>query len=277
MEISLKSFFPVWLKNTVKFLIFSEFRKNQLKLRKEQLELEHLQKMPRYVKSYSTLLGYKIEFIDAASFVSMYNEIFIKEIYRFLGNAAAQPYIIDCGANIGMSILYFKKLYPNARILAFEADAKVFETLQKNIKIGNFNDIILHNVAVWTEKTELSFNSEGADAGRISAVGDNLIKVPAMRLKDFLDEPVDLLKMDIEGVETEVLEDCSDKLTKVKRIFLEYHSFEDRPQTLDKILIILKNNGFRYNIHSVFNSPQPFCKLNTQVGYDLQLNIFAFK
>src|SRR5688572_3562695 len=40
-----------------------------------------------------------------------YKELFEDEIYRFTA-AHSSPLIIDCGANIGLSILYFKQLYP---------------------------------------------------------------------------------------------------------------------------------------------------------------------
>src|SRR5688500_10055596 len=52
-------------------------------------------------------------------------EIFVREIYRFETDIR-NPVIIDCGSNIGLSVLYFHKSYPGARILAFEPDAGNF-------------------------------------------------------------------------------------------------------------------------------------------------------
>ncbi|SHL96074.1 FkbM family methyltransferase [Chitinophaga sp. CF418] len=60
--------------------------------------------------------------------------------YRFKADTDA-PYIIDCGANIGLSILYFKWLYPKAKVLAFEPDGDNLVILQKNVESYGMNDI----------------------------------------------------------------------------------------------------------------------------------------
>ena len=65
----------------------------------------------------STLLfGKDFEFVDGYSFLFLHDEIIEKEIYKFSTDDSA-PYIIDGGANIGLSVLYFKQSYPNAKIL----------------------------------------------------------------------------------------------------------------------------------------------------------------
>ena len=62
---------------------------------------------------------------DSASYLSSREEIFDQQIYRF-NTSNSKPYIVDCGANIGLSIIYFKQLFPNAEIVAFEPDEKIF-------------------------------------------------------------------------------------------------------------------------------------------------------
>ena len=52
-------------------------------------------------------------------------------------------------------------------------------------------------------------------------------KVPSVRLKRFLEaEPVDLLKLDIEGGEEAVLRDCRDSLATVRALVLDLHEFD---------------------------------------------------
>ncbi len=89
---------------------------------------------------------------------------------------------------------------------------------------------------------------------------------------------MDLLKIDIEGAETVVLEECKNLLQNVERIFVEYHSYVDKDQTLHYLLQILSDIGFRYNVQStgVF-SPNPFLQINTYYDIDLQLNIFGYR
>ena len=221
----------------------------------------------------------KLKIVDVASFKFINNEIFNLEIYKFITNNP-NPYIIDAGANIGLGILYFKQLYPNAEIIAFEPDPKVFEALNFNVKSFNLNDVLIFKKALWNNETVLDFISDGADGGRVDLEKgeQNKIEVQAVSLKNFLLRNVDLLKIDIEGAETVVLLDCKDYLNRVERIFIEFHSFVKRPQDLDIILNILKEAGFRYNIQHIGTfSQQPFVEINEYMGMDLQLNIFAYK
>ena len=67
-----------------------------------------LRSMPRFQPGHARLLGGKVEFVDSASFLYMCKELFAEEIYRFR-SATDHPYILDCGSNIGLSILYFKR------------------------------------------------------------------------------------------------------------------------------------------------------------------------
>ncbi len=87
-----------------------------------------------------------------------------------------------------------------------------------------------------------------------------------------------MLKIDIEGAETQVLEDCADVLHHVERIFVEYHSFSNQPQNLHRLLAVLANAGFRYNVQhiGVFSS-HPFVKIQSYLNMDNQLNIFAVR
>ena len=78
---------------------------------KESKERKRLEQMPRYVAGQTQLFGRTIEFVDACTYLLMYNEFFERQLYRF-ETASAHPLIIDGGANIGVSSIYFKRLYP---------------------------------------------------------------------------------------------------------------------------------------------------------------------
>ena len=70
-----------------------------------------------------------------------------------------------------------------------------------------------------------------------------------MALSDYLDEPVDLLKMNIEGAEWDVLRAAAPKLHNVRQMVIEYHGFPECGQKLHDILALLDECGFRYLIH----------------------------
>lgn len=259
------------IKHLGKLLLRAEYRKRYFELRR-------LQKMPRYKQTSTTLLGSEIELVDAVSFLFMYAEIFEQQIYKFKAKNI-EPIIIDCGANIGLSVIFFKQLYPNSHITAFEPDSQVYDILEKNIQKFNFSNVKLIKKALWSSTNTLDFMAEGADGGRIIYLQSNQDKyqVSTTRLRKYLNQPVDLLKIDIEGAETEVIKDCQDLLINVDNLFVEYHSFVKYPQTLHTLVNILHETGFRLHIHPPMTSPQPFYSRNVYLGMDMQLNIFAFR
>lgn len=241
-------------------------------------EFRRLKRRPRYVPFTIQLSGKTFRGVDGPSFYHSFREIFDEQIYAFDAPTSA-PRIIDGGANVGLSILFFKKHYPGSRIIGFEPSPKVFEVLEQNIAAFEFDDVQLMQKAIWIEDAELQFHQDGADAGHVVHGGDGneTISVQACSLKPYLQEPVDLLKLDIEGAEVDVLADCASALTNVQNLFVEYHSFADQPQRLNELTGVLSEAGFRYQIHTQFASRQPMQSRTYQSGMDLQLNVFAYR
>ena len=228
----------------------------------------------------SVLFDKRFEFVDGYGFLFLYDEIIEKEIYKFSTDNPA-PYIIDGGANIGLSVLYFKRSYPNSRILAFEPDPDIFTVLEKNCRTFEFEGVELFDRALWVENGSLGFRKDGSLGGCLAAddrVSD--VDVPTQRLRDLLTARVTLLKLDIEGAETEVLEDCADRLGNVENLFVEYHSFADRPQSLHRLLTVIHEAGFRTHVHVYDPSPQPLFQRTIREGIDrvdMNLDIFCYR
>ena len=243
----------------------------------KQAELARLKETPRYKPETIWLDGVRIKIVDGYSFYCMYWEIFERQIYRFK-TTADTPYIIDGGANIGLSIRNFKDQYPKSRVLGFEPDERIFSVLKENIESWNYEDVELICRALWSSETDMNFWSEGSDGGRLCSERDlDSQIVKTARLRDYLDSRIDFLKLDIEGAETDVLLDCADMLTNVAHLFVEYHSFVDKPQTLHKLINIMADAGFRLHIHPQVISFHPFIQRDINNGMDLQLNIFGFR
>jgi FkbM family methyltransferase len=244
-------------------------------------ELDILKLVPRYTETNATINGVEWQMPDSASFLSMYYEIFRKEIYKFSAKNET-PYIIDGGANIGVASIYFKQLYPKAEIIAFEPDRLIFEYLESNIKSLGLELITLVNKGLWNTETVLKFKVEGADAGLLEDVDNyenaNFQNVSVISLKQYLHKPVDFLKLDIEGAETVVLRDIAANLNNVERIFIEYHSFVGQEQSLNEIINILKGANFRLYISSPgLSSVSPFSEITVYKRMDMQLNIYGIK
>lgn len=71
------------------------------------------------------------------------------------------------------------------------------------------------------------------------------------RISDYLNEPIDFLKLNIEGEELAVLQEAeaSGRLRNVRELVLEYHGWPKGEQRLGAILELLDRQGFRYLIH----------------------------
>ncbi len=92
---------------------YSELNINFFKLK----YLKHLP--PGKIKQHKLKDG-TISYMNAQELLHGFDEIFIQQLYKI--KLASDCYIIDCGANIGLSVIYLKQLLPNATILAFEPD-----------------------------------------------------------------------------------------------------------------------------------------------------------
>ena len=209
-----------------------------------------------------------------------YRELFVNELYKFQ-TIQPSPVIIDCGANIGLSVLYFKQLYPNAQIEAFEPDSQNFSLLTQNCNSNGLKQVTLHQAAVWTNNGTISFSANDSEASHISeSTAGNAVQVPTVRLKDVLQKYPDIgmLKMDIEGAEWDVVQDIAAELSHVNHFFLEYHGKASETYKLNGIMNILKSAGFWVYIkNAADNLKHPFIEKTTNTLYDVQLNIFCYR
>lgn len=259
-------------KKTIKLFVnpYSKASFNWLAVRK-------IKNLREYTLQTITFFGHKFSFQSRDEFLHSVKEIFIEEIYK--QQLKAKPYIIDCGANIGLSVIYLKRLFPDAKIIAFEPDEINFNLLEKNVWSFGFKDIELRKEAVWKENTQLNFINSGSLMSKVEekAVNKSTITVKATRLKDLMTEHIDFLKIDIEGAEYQVLKDIEENLHFVQNMFIEYHGTFEQNHELNEIFQMLLNNGFKYYIkHAVEKHPVPFIRTPT-IDYDVQLNIFCFR
>jgi FkbM family methyltransferase len=207
------------------------------------------------------ILDFDVEYLSAYSLRILYGEIFVKEEYRFSCDTET-PVIFDCGANIGMATLYFKWLFPQSNIVAFEPDPTTFRALRRNIEENHLSEVSVHNVALWSENGVVPFFvPEGQPGSLVMSTNPSRnqgkqITVPSRRLSEYIDGPVDLLKLDVEGAEHQVVWDLvqSGKVEQVRQMLIEYHhNISADSGRLGTFLSMLENCGLRYQISSLFS------------------------
>jgi FkbM family methyltransferase len=187
-------------------------------------------------------------------------EIFTRHLYYF-DTEEANPIIIDAGAHLGLATLYFKNLYPTAQIIAFEPNPILFKLLEENIAINHLKNVTAHQVALdkhvghkdfFVDATQWGWHSSGsftAGAWDNSQKNQASFKVQTDRLGNYLANlpRVDLLKLDIEGVEMSVLLSIRDQLDKIQAITIEFHP--NAGQRLDQLQAFLTKRGFEVTLY----------------------------
>lgn len=187
-----------------------------------------------------------IRYADLHSFYHQIRQIFGQRLYNFKCDHGA-PAILDCGAHIGLASLFFKERFPAARIKAFEADRTLADICRANFAAFDMPDVEVIQAAVWTHDEGVAFAHSSDDAGHVAEgdVGD-VSAVPSVRLKSLLTQPVDLLKLDVEGAEFALIDDCGDALRNVRSLVMEVHAMNDRQARIGALLARLEEMGFRY-------------------------------
>jgi FkbM family methyltransferase len=143
-------------------------------------------------------------------------------------------FIIDCGANIGLSALFFANKYPGATIVAVEPDKGNFIYLQKNTKF--FQNVICINKAVWPHHVWMEIKDMGTGNWSLQTFVTNTPSERAIEsitideiISEFKKDSIDIIKIDIEGAEKELFKNNYESwLGKTKLIAIELHDGLDK-------------------------------------------------
>ena len=209
---------------------------------------------------YIPLGPYAFYFPSVLYFAGLFNEIFFKEEY-YLDPTDASLRVLDCGANIGISLLYIKLRVPNARVTCFEPNPAARAVLEKNIQANSWQDsveVFPYALGVTAGKAQFTTGTIDTDSGgrlvpNAHRNAQDSYEVSVEPLSRFIIAPIDFLKIDIEGAEFDVLEEAAAAgvLHNVSYIQLEYH---DEPGVFDRplsdMLRLLETEGFTTAVHS---------------------------
>lgn len=155
------------------------------------------------------------------------DEIFLQEQYALTPEHPIKT-IVDLGSNVGTSIIYFLAQYPEAHIYGFEPTAYCYDLLVKNI--GANKNVTLEKKALDGESGKtvpIYIHPEGhSGSSNFFIEGAEREEVPTISMDSIMEKysltSIDILKIDIEGVEYDVLKHFT-KLHTVKYILAEVH------------------------------------------------------
>ena len=146
--------------------------------------------------------------------------------------------IVDVGANIGLSAMFFSSLLPKAKVLALEPSRRNFQYLNQNLRQNDLSMVEARQVAASDKIGVLRLHEEpdfGAGSYVVSdqhsaGVSASPIEVQAKPLDQVVAEEqlerVDFIKVDVEGSELDVLNGMQDTLQRFKPIiFMEINTW----------------------------------------------------
>lgn len=179
----------------------------------------------------------------------IFYEVFLKEAYHIpvslFSPVNTDIVIADLGANIGCTSVYFALHYPEAKIFALEAEEENYKILKKNISFSK-NIVATHGAidtkdgTVFLSSPDLSYNFKVSDTAE-----KNGSSVKAYSMFTYMNilgiNHIDLLKIDIEGLEQALLRTNNEWLRKVNHIIIELHE----PYTIDQLQQDLLPFGFK--------------------------------
>jgi FkbM family methyltransferase len=206
------------------------------------------------------ILGREVRYLHFGDLVFGFEEMFVEQQYAF-DATTAEPRILDCGSNVGMSVLFFKLLYPAARITAFEPAPDAVAVLRENV--AGLEGVTVEQKALSAEEGEVEFFAFPGEAasprsGTLRQEGaERTATVDSTPLSPYVDGPVDLLKLDVEGRELEVLRElaAAGKLPEIARMVIEVHHSPDyTEQSVPGILSLLEEHGFDYRVRAPLDS-----------------------
>jgi FkbM family methyltransferase len=198
---------------------------------------------------------------NSSDFLVFEQVIIKKEYYPIFEIASAYNLdintIIDAGGNIGCTTIFLKSYFPKAKIITIEPDLKNFENLRSNIQSNQLTVDCLP-FALWHESTKVSLTKEHLDKRdwSIKVSTDGYISTSTVTLaqvfQDLSCDKLDILKMDIEGAETNIFQNDRELpilLSKTLIVAIEIHNDIGKQCIQEQ----LKNLGFKiFHQHETF-------------------------
>jgi len=181
--------------------------------------------------------------------------------------------VVDVGANLGQFAQKIIKILPHSKVLSFEPLPKEFGKLKKkfgsNPNISVFNYALGNNVGkTYFHKSEFSPSSSVLDMSAIHKANfpftssSTKIEVVIERLDNFLlkinpDEKT-LIKLDVQGYESEVISGGEKVISKSKVLIIEisFRELYDGQKLFDDIYPHLRELGYRYkgSLNNVYSN-----------------------
>jgi FkbM family methyltransferase len=201
------------------------------------------------------IMGLDIAYPNQSHALFLVHEVFVQAVYAFR-SASPAPFIIDCGANIGFTTLFFTRLFPGARIIAVEPEPGTAAWLRTNVERNAPEGVRIVEAAVAGQEGTVTLFAPETDPGSMTSstreewTAGAGTQVRAIRLSTLIDGPVDFLKLDVEGAEYEVVRElvATGAIARVRQTTIEYHPLASEPDGAETLAKLLAGAGMEVSV-----------------------------
>jgi FkbM family methyltransferase len=202
-------------------------------------------------------LKYPIFLRAHTSDIEVFCQIFVQQELDYDINWAVK-YIVDAGANIGLSSIFLANKYPGVTIDAIEVSESNIELLRKNI--GFYSNINVVPKGLWWRSANLRISNPSAEPWAYiveETTEDDAQAIPAIGIGELLGQrniaQIDILKIDIEGAEAEVFgKSDTPWMSSVRCLMIELHD-HFKPGCKDAVLSTLSPFHYSHELRGEYN------------------------
>ena len=148
-------------------------------------------------------------------------------------------------SHIGCFSLLASRQFPGVRVVCFEPDADNFALLRANLKRNGATTVEPQPFALGSREGTARLCGPSSMGRRVSETAGKVIQIRRLsRLVDFSSVVRLLMKLDVEGSEWDVLEDCLSELPTSTQLFVETHAGD---QDMVRLKTVALKNEFAFD------------------------------
>lgn len=154
---------------------------------------------------------------------------------------------VDVGANIGNHSIFFSKTCSAHKVYCFEPIPSTCNILKKNLDLNTCNNTEVYNIALAATEDYCSIKrTDPNNIGGTQLKADKSGSIPAKKLDDYPLSEINIIKIDVEGMEYEVLIGAENSIRKNKPVIL----IEIWPENYSRTNSLLEKYG--YSLRNAF-------------------------
>lgn len=196
----------------------------------------------------------------------MYDELFRQHLYESPKPLPARPRIVDAGGHLGLASIYFLSRYPDCELTAIEPNPWLVSLLRVNLAPWTARAHVLE-AALSVRAGHADFHFSADNALNVTGGLENRepperevssVRVTCLDASELLAEPVDLMKLDVEGHEFQLLWLPVFRPDHVRNLVIEFHDLDRRREDFAELMHELREaRGYRVANASGIELPSP--------------------